>query len=106
MTSKVYVALRVLDSPLRAFEAFTEEIALWWHPSSLSPLTPWGDGRLALKHAYRLSIVRGTRFRQGTLQDVAFASMDASSHVADWWRLTNHAQERAPFVTQLCDTCR
>jgi len=32
MTSKVYVALRVPANPLRAFEAFTDEIALWWQP--------------------------------------------------------------------------
>src|SRR5882672_2456671 len=30
MTSLVYVALRVPADPLRAFDAFTDEIALWW----------------------------------------------------------------------------
>jgi uncharacterized protein YndB with AHSA1/START domain len=49
MTSRVFVALRVAVNPLRAFEAFTDEIALWWQPSNLSPLTPGGDGRLAFE---------------------------------------------------------
>jgi uncharacterized protein YndB with AHSA1/START domain len=49
MTSQVYVALRVPANPLRAFEAFTEEIAVWWQPSSLFQLTPSGDGRLAFE---------------------------------------------------------
>jgi hypothetical protein len=39
MTSKVYVALRVPADPMRAFEAFTDEIALWWQPSSLFQVT-------------------------------------------------------------------
>ena len=33
MTSKVYVALRVKASPERAFQAFVDEIGLWWRPS-------------------------------------------------------------------------
>ena len=49
MTSQVYVALRVPANPLRTFEAFTDEIALWWQPSSLFQLTPRGDGRLAFE---------------------------------------------------------
>lgn len=49
MTSKVYVALRVPATPLRAFEAFTQEIAAWWQPSALFPVTPRGDGKLAFE---------------------------------------------------------
>jgi uncharacterized protein YndB with AHSA1/START domain len=47
MTSKVYVALRVPADPMRSFEAFTQEIALWWQPSGLFQVAPGGDGRLA-----------------------------------------------------------
>lgn len=47
MTSKVYVALRVPANPLRAFEAFTQDIALWWQPGRLFQITPRGDGALA-----------------------------------------------------------
>jgi uncharacterized protein YndB with AHSA1/START domain len=49
MTSQVYLALRVPASPSRAFEAFTDEIALWWQPSGLFQLTPSGDGKLAFE---------------------------------------------------------
>jgi uncharacterized protein YndB with AHSA1/START domain len=49
VTSRVYIALRVPANPLRAFEAFTEEIALWWQPSRLFQLTPRGDGRLVFE---------------------------------------------------------
>ena len=49
MTSKVFVALRVPASPSRAFDAFTQEIALWWEPSSLFAITPRGDGKLAFE---------------------------------------------------------
>jgi hypothetical protein len=49
MTSKVYVALRVSADPMRAFEAFTQEIALWWRPSGLFQVTPDGDGKLAFE---------------------------------------------------------
>jgi uncharacterized protein YndB with AHSA1/START domain len=49
MTSQVYIALRVPANPLRTFEAFTDEIALWWQPGSLFQLTPRGDGRLAFE---------------------------------------------------------
>jgi uncharacterized protein YndB with AHSA1/START domain len=49
MASQVYVALRVSADPLRAFEVFTDEIALWWQPSGLFQLTPRGDGELAFE---------------------------------------------------------
>lgn len=49
MTSSVIVSLRVPADPLRAFEAFTDEIALWWQPSGLFQITPRGDGRLAFE---------------------------------------------------------
>jgi uncharacterized protein YndB with AHSA1/START domain len=49
MTSKVYVAVRVPVDPARAFEAFTQDIALWWRPSTLFQITPRGDGALAFE---------------------------------------------------------
>ncbi len=49
MTSKVIVSLRMPADPQRAFEAFTQEIALWWQPSRLFQITPRGDGRLAFE---------------------------------------------------------
>ena len=49
MTSSVLVSLRVPADPMRAFEAFTREIASWWQPSSLFAITPRGDGKLAFE---------------------------------------------------------
>jgi len=46
MSSAVIVSLRVAASPLRAFEAFTQEIGQWWRPNTLFQLTPRGDGAL------------------------------------------------------------
>jgi uncharacterized protein YndB with AHSA1/START domain len=40
MTSKVYVALRVKATPERAFQAFVEEIGVWWRPNVLFQTTP------------------------------------------------------------------
>jgi uncharacterized protein YndB with AHSA1/START domain len=46
VTSAVIVSLRIDASPLRTFEAFTNEIAQWWIENPLFMLTPRGDGRL------------------------------------------------------------
>jgi uncharacterized protein YndB with AHSA1/START domain len=46
MTAAVVVSIRVGATPLRAFEAFTEEIGEWWRPNPLFALTPRGDGHL------------------------------------------------------------
>ena len=49
MTSSVHVSIRVSANPLRAFEAFTQEIARWWQPSGLFQITGQGDGELAFE---------------------------------------------------------
>jgi uncharacterized protein YndB with AHSA1/START domain len=46
MTAAVIVSIRVAATPLRAFEAFTQEIGQWWRPNPLFALTPRGDGQL------------------------------------------------------------
>lgn len=46
MTASVIVSLRVGASPLRAFEAFTNDIGQWWVQNPLFMLTPRGDGCL------------------------------------------------------------
>lgn len=46
MTAAVIVSIRVGAPPLRAFQAFTEEIGNWWRPNGLFSLTRQGDGRL------------------------------------------------------------
>ena len=49
VTSKVFLAIRVAADPARTFEAFTQEIALWWQPSGIFKVTPGGDGRLSFE---------------------------------------------------------
>jgi uncharacterized protein YndB with AHSA1/START domain len=49
VTSKVFISLRVPVDPIRAFEAFTQEISLWWQPDPLFQITPSGDGQLAFE---------------------------------------------------------
>jgi uncharacterized protein YndB with AHSA1/START domain len=49
MTSKVFLALRVPADPARAFDVFTRDIAAWWRPDPLFPVTPQGDGALSFE---------------------------------------------------------
>jgi hypothetical protein len=42
MTAAIIVSIRVDATPLRAFEAFTEEIGQWWRPNPFFALTPRG----------------------------------------------------------------
>jgi len=44
--SAVIVALRVKATPQRAFDVFTQEIAVWWKPERFFQITPRGDGAL------------------------------------------------------------
>jgi uncharacterized protein YndB with AHSA1/START domain len=44
--SAVIVSVRVKAPPQEAFEAFTQDIAIWWRPNGLFELTPRGDGAL------------------------------------------------------------
>lgn len=41
--------MRMPADPERTFEAFTQEIALWWQPDGLFAITSAGDGRLAFE---------------------------------------------------------
>ncbi len=49
MTSRVLVALRIRAAPERVFEAFTNEIGLWWKPNALFNFTPRSPGVLAFE---------------------------------------------------------
>ena len=49
MTSRVVVALRIRAAPERVFEAFTQEIGLWWKPNALFQFTPRSPGALAFE---------------------------------------------------------
>ena len=49
MTSRVLVALRVKASPRRAFDVFTQDIALWWQHKEFFKFTPRSPGTLAFE---------------------------------------------------------
>jgi uncharacterized protein YndB with AHSA1/START domain len=52
--SAVLVAIRVPATPEDSFDAFTDDIGLWWRPSALFELTPRGDGTLSFDGQSRL----------------------------------------------------
>lgn len=52
--SAVLVAIRVPATPESAFDAFTDDIGLWWRPSALFEMTPRGDGTLSFDGQSRL----------------------------------------------------
>jgi uncharacterized protein YndB with AHSA1/START domain len=97
MTSQVYVALRVPANPLRSFEAFTEEIALWWQPSSLFQLTPVGDGRLAFEPGVdgRLltTLANGEEFEIGRI-----SIWEPGRRLVFTWRLASFTPEQSTEV--------
>jgi uncharacterized protein YndB with AHSA1/START domain len=49
MASQVIVALRIRAAPQRVFEAFTQDIGLWWRPSSFFAFTPREPGVLSFE---------------------------------------------------------
>lgn len=49
MSSKVLVALRIAAPPEVVFDAFTDDIALWWRPNSLFAFTPRSPGVMAFE---------------------------------------------------------
>jgi uncharacterized protein YndB with AHSA1/START domain len=66
LTSRVMVSLRVAATPERAFEAFTQQIGIWWRPNPLFRFTPRSPGTLALEPGL------GGRFTETSADGEAF----------------------------------
>lgn len=49
MSSRILVALRIAAPPETVFDAFTDDIALWWRPNSLFSFTPRSPGVMAFE---------------------------------------------------------
>jgi uncharacterized protein YndB with AHSA1/START domain len=49
LSSKILVALRIAAPPEAVFDAFTDDIALWWRPNSLFSFTPRSPGVMAFE---------------------------------------------------------
>lgn len=49
MSSRILVALRIAAPPEVVFDAFTDDIALWWRPNTLFSFTPRSPGVMAFE---------------------------------------------------------
>jgi uncharacterized protein YndB with AHSA1/START domain len=49
VSSRILVALRIAAPPETVFDAFTDDIALWWRPNSLFSFTPRSPGVMAFE---------------------------------------------------------
>ncbi|RRN61829.1 SRPBCC domain-containing protein [Caulobacter sp. 602-1] len=49
MNSRILVALRIAAPPEVVFDAFTDDIALWWRPNALFSFTPRSPGVMAFE---------------------------------------------------------
>lgn len=84
--SAVLVAIRVPATPEETFDAFTDDIGLWWRPSALFQLTPRGDGTLSFENRERLvtTLASGKVFEIGRV-----TAWDRPHRLAFTWRQAN-----------------
>jgi uncharacterized protein YndB with AHSA1/START domain len=50
VSSRILVALRIAASPEAVFDAFTNDIGLWWKPNGLFSFTPRSPGVMAFEN--------------------------------------------------------
>jgi uncharacterized protein YndB with AHSA1/START domain len=93
--SAVLVALRVPATPEQAFDAFTQEIGLWWQPGALFQITPRGDGTLSFENRERLitTLPDGKVFEIGRV-----TAWDRPSRLAFTWRQATFAPDQMTTV--------
>lgn len=90
MTASVIVSLRVGAAPLRAFEAFTNDIGHWWVRNPLFMLTPRGDGCLRFEPGEGGRLV--TTFADGSEFEVGRISIwRPGERLALTWRQASFA---------------
>lgn len=93
--SAVLIAIRVPATPEAAFDAFTDEIGLWWRPSALFQLTPRGDGTLSFDNRERLitTLASGKVFEIGRV-----TTWDRPRRLAFTWRQANFTLDQVTSV--------
>lgn len=97
MTSKVFLALRVPADPMRTFEVFTQEIALWWQPSGLFQVSGAGDGRLAFEPGPGGRLF--TTFADGLTFEIGRVSVwEPGKRLVFAWRQANFSAEQSTEV--------
>ena len=100
MTSRVFVALRVPADPVRAFEAFTREIASWWQPNRLFQITQRGDGELAFEPGVGGRLV--TRLADGETFEIGRISVwEPGKRLVFAWRQASFSPEQSTEVEVL-----
>jgi uncharacterized protein YndB with AHSA1/START domain len=98
MTSKVFLALRVPADPMRTFDVFTQEIALWWRPSGLFQVSATaGDGKLAFKPGAGGRLY--TTFDDGSTFEIGRVSVwEPGKRLVFAWRQANFSPEQSTEV--------
>ena len=97
MTSKVFIAMRMPADPIRTFEAFTQEIALWWQPSGLFRIGATGDGRLAFEPGVGGKLY--TTFDDGTTLEIGRVSVwEPGRRLVFAWRQASFSAEQSTEV--------
>lgn len=93
--SAVLVAVRVPATPQQAFDAFTDDIGMWWRPGPLFQLTPRGDGVLSFENSERLitTLPSGKVFEVGKV-----TAWERGVRLAFTWRQANFAPEQLTTV--------
>ncbi len=93
--SAVLVAIRVPAAPDEAFDAFTDEIGLWWRPSALFQLTPRGDGTLSFDGQTRLitTLPNGKVFEIGRV-----TAWERGARLAFTWRQATFTPDQVTTV--------
>lgn len=93
--SAVIVSLRVRASPAEAFDAFTQEIGLWWRANPLFQLTPRGDGVLSFEAQASLitTLPGGKVFEIGRV-----TAWTPGERLALSWRHANFGAEQETYV--------
>ncbi len=100
MTSRVFVALRLPATPARAFEAFTREIASWWLPDPLFPITARGDGELAFEPGVGGRLV--TRLSNGETFEIGSISVwEPGKRLVFGWRQASFSPQQSTEVEVL-----
>ncbi len=93
--SAVLVAIRVPAAPDEAFDAFTDDIGLWWRPSDLFQLTPRGDGTLSFDGQTRLitTLPNGKVFEIGRV-----TAWERGARLAFTWRQATFTPDQVTSV--------
>lgn len=69
MNSRILVALRIEASPEAVFDAFVDDIALWWRPNPLFSFTPRSPGVMAFEEGRLVErLMSGKTFEVGAVR--------------------------------------